>query len=245
MPSFAAFPPTHYSLIDALRSADAGERERALAVVAESYWRPIHSYVRLRWRLSAQDAEDAVQGFLAQAIAEGWLARYDATRARFRTYLRVCIDGHVSRLLAAAIARKRGGGAQVLSLDDDAAAPAGARVPDDRTESELDSMFEREWVRSLCEEALARLERSLASRGRSVVFEVFRRYDVLSAEGAARPTYVQLANALELPVTQVTNHLASARREFRTLLLERLRELTLTESEFRAEARALLGAEHA
>jgi hypothetical protein len=43
--------------------------------------------------------------------------------------------------------------------------------------------------------------------------------------------------------TTVTNRLAAARRDFRRLLLERLRAITSSEAEFREEARAVLGAE--
>ena len=42
-------------------------------------------------------------------------------------------------------------------------------------------------------------------------------------------------------MTDVTNYLAFARREFRRLLLEKLREITSSEEELEAEARALLG----
>ena len=53
----------------------------------------------------------------------------------------------------------------------------------------------------------------------------------------------QLASELAIPVTQVTNYLAFARRELRRLLLERLRSLCATDEEFRLEARELLGAD--
>ncbi|MGH9580978.1 MAG: RNA polymerase sigma factor [Terriglobales bacterium] len=46
-----------------------------------------------------------------------------------------------------------------------------------------------------------------------------------------------------IAVTDVTNHLAWARREFRRIALERLRAMTASEEEFRREARALLGVE--
>jgi len=39
----------------------------------------------------------------------------------------------------------------------------------------------------------------------------------------------------------VTNHLAAMRRQFRRIVLERLRDLTTTDEEFEAEARRLLG----
>ena len=54
---------------------------------------------------------------------------------------------------------------------------------------------------------------------------------------------VILRPSIGLPVTQVTNHLAWARREFRRLILERLRELSASDAEFRSEARELLGVE--
>ena len=50
-----------------------------------------------------------------------------------------------------------------------------------------------------------------------------------------------LAKEYGLTVSQITNYLALARREFRRIVLEKLHELTATEEEFRREARALLG----
>jgi hypothetical protein len=44
-----------------------------------------------------------------------------------------------------------------------------------------------------------------------------------------------------LPVTQVTNHLAWARREFRRLALEALESQCGSDEEYRAEARDLFG----
>ena len=54
------------------------------------------------------------------------------------------------------------------------------------------------------------------------------------------PSYKDLAKELDLSVSNVTNYLAAARREFRRIVLEKLRELTATDEEFRREARALL-----
>ncbi len=43
------------------------------------------------------------------------------------------------------------------------------------------------------------------------------------------------------PPATVTNHLAAMRRQFRAIVLERLRELTSSEEEWEAEAAKLLG----
>jgi len=44
-------------------------------------------------------------------------------------------------------------------------------------------------------------------------------------------------------VSDVTNYLSFARREFRCVALEKLREMTATDEEFRREVRALFGVE--
>jgi hypothetical protein len=56
-----------------------------------------------------------------------------------------------------------------------------------------------------------------------------------------KTSYKALAAEFGLSTTDVTNYLALGRREFRQIVLEKLRELTATDDEFRREARALLG----
>jgi predicted transcriptional regulator len=72
------------------------------------------------------------------------------------------------------------------------------------------------------------------------MFDVFERYDLAEVSGG-RPTYADLARELGLTTTTVTNHLAAMRRQFRRHVLDRLRELTMTDEEFEAEAKRLLG----
>jgi hypothetical protein len=72
-------------------------------------------------------------------------------------------------------------------------------------------------------------------------FALFQRYDVEGPGNPARPTYADLAAGFGLPATQVTNFLALARREFRSIVLDQVRELSASDAEFREEARDLLG----
>jgi hypothetical protein len=121
--------------------------------------------------------------------------------------------------------------------------PLETRAPELIAPDAVDALFEREWVRGLCADALAELRDRLQQRGREIVFRIFERYDVFGAEDEVRPTYAALAGEFMVPVSQITNHLAAARREFREIVLNRLRALTVNDAEFRAEARALLGAD--
>ena len=51
----------------------------------------------------------------------------------------------------------------------------------------------------------------------------------------------QLAREFGVTTATITNYLAAMRRDLRGIVLERLREITSGEREFRNEARALLG----
>jgi hypothetical protein len=106
----------------------------------------------------------------------------------------------------------------------------------------MDEYFHREWIRSLFASAVDALRERCRAAGKDVAFALFDRYDLEGPDAGERLTYAQLASEFALPVTQVTNHLSWARREFRTIVLDRLRDLVGSELEFEAEARALFGA---
>jgi RNA polymerase sigma factor (sigma-70 family) len=224
-------------VLAAVRSDDPEERRQAFAALAEAYWKPAYKYARLRFSLPPDAAEDLTQGFFAEALQKSFFERFDPERARFRTYLRTCLDGYASKARAAAMARKRGGSAVHLPLDFAAAERELARQAGDASDPE--AYFQREWMRALFERALARLRDRCTAAGREVPFQVFHAHDV-DADGAP-PSYAALAERFALPVSQVTNHLSAMRRDLRREVLSCLRELCASEQEFRQEAVALLG----
>ena len=102
-----------------------------------------------------------------------------------------------------------------------------------------EDIFFREWQREMFSLAVADLRAACRESGKDVQFRIFEQYDLAEEE---RPAYAELAAAHGIPVTQVTNHLAWARRELRRLLLERLQPVTSGDRESRAELRTLFGA---
>jgi RNA polymerase sigma factor (sigma-70 family) len=240
------FPRTRRSVLRAVRDGDPEVRCRAWEDLATSYWRPVYRYLRLRWRVSPEEAEDLTQELFARALQKGTFDAYDPARARFRTFLRTCLDGLVANERKAASRLKRGGGQTLLSLDipfDFAAAESEVPLAEPAGGLDPEELFRREWVRDLFATAVERLRRHCEASGRAVQFALFERYDLDGPDGRERLTYADLAAELGLPVTQVTNHLAAARRELRRLVLERLRELSGSKEELRAEAREVLGVE--
>jgi hypothetical protein len=106
--------------------------------------------------------------------------------------------------------------------------------------ADVDELFYQEWVRALFQRAVADLREWASSTGRDVMFTVFERYDLVPPS-EQRPTYAALARELGITPATVTNHLAAVRRQFRRLVLDRLRDLTTSDDEFEAEAKRLLG----
>lgn len=205
----------------------------------EAYWKPVYKYLRLKWRLDPAAAADATQEFFLSVLERDLVARYDPARARFRTYLRLCLDGFVANQLKAEHRLKRGGGAMLLPLDFTTAEGELVRI-EPAAPADVDELFYREWVRALFDRAVAELRARVAASGRQAMYEVFARYD-LADPGESRPSYSDIAAELGLTTTTVTNHLAAMRREFRAIVLERLREITGSEDEWETEARRLLG----
>lgn len=235
------FPVTRLSLVAALASPDASERKKSFDVLVAAYWKPVYKHIRIRWNRSNEDAKDLTQGFFLRALEKEFFAKYDPAKARFRTFLRTCLDGYVANEDKAVRARKRGGDVELVSLDFDAAEGEIARATL-VSRDDAERAFEAEWLRGLLGLAIEALRADCATRGHEVSFRLFERYDLWEGPDE-RPTYERLASELSLPVPTVTNHLRWARREFRRVLLEKLREITVTEDEFRREAREVLGEE--
>jgi len=236
-----AFPATHLSLVRRAASGDSDTRAGAEEALAAVYWAPIYTHVRLTHRQDPADAEDLTQGFFVDALRRGLFARYDPERARFRTYVRRCVDSYVANALEAERRLKRGGAAAFVSID---AAEIEGRLTSEAQSGapDADAVFQREWVRSVFTGAVRRLRERYRETGRVDRLALFERYDLADSDDI-RPTYAELAEERGLRVTQVTNWLAAVRRDFRAIVLDIIRELSGSEDEFRADVRDLLGIE--
>jgi DNA-directed RNA polymerase specialized sigma24 family protein len=231
---------TRLSAVVAAGSADANERARAFETLVTAYWMPLYKYVRIKWNKTTEDAQDLTQGFFAEALEKNFFARYDPAKAKFRTFVRTCLDGFVANDEKASKRKKRGGDQIIVSLDFEEAEHQ-LQVAQPPALSALDDYFEKEWARSVFTLSLDALRKQLETSGKSVHLKLFERYVLDETEERSTAGYKELAKEFGIKTTDVTNYLAYARREFRRIILEKLRELTANDEEFRREARALLG----
>jgi DNA-directed RNA polymerase specialized sigma24 family protein len=238
------FPATRWSAILAARSEDSAERSRALDAIVTAYWKPIYKYLRLRWGKSNEDAKDLTQEFLARLIQKQYLDDFDPAKARLRTFLRVCLDRFLANEAKTSKRLKRGGAARHFSLDFEAAevelSHSKSSLPPAASPQAQDDFLEKEFVRSLFGRTVETLRELCASRGKQLHFQVFEAYDLIDEENG-HPAYADLARKFGLTTADVTNYLAFARREFRSIALVKLREMTSSNAEFHREARALFG----
>jgi RNA polymerase sigma factor (sigma-70 family) len=228
MPSL--FPTTRRSVVHALGSDDAQERTRAFDTLVAIYWKPLYKFARITWGRSPEDAEDLTQAFFARVFERDSLASFDATKAAFRTYLRMLFERHAANESKAAQRIKRGGTTARLDFDE-----AEAELTQS-SDSSPEDLFYRDWVRGVFALAVSRMRDAVSDEQ----FALFEAYDLSDDRTIS---YRELAMRFGIRETTVTNHLSAARRKFREAVLDTLREATATEEEFRAEARALLGSE--
>ena len=234
------FPVTNQSAIAAARSEDHAVRQRAFETILTSYWKPAYKYIRLKWQANNEDAKDLTQGFFANAFENNHFAGYDARKASFQTFLRTCLDGFIANEKKAGKRLKRGGDANHFQLDFLSAEDEIAMQALQAKELNPQDYFHREWVRWMFTMSVDTLRERCVASGRSVHFQLFEAYD-LRDDGDAPVSYASLAKAFDLEPATVNNYLAATRRDFRRIVLDKLREITATDEEFRMEARSLLG----
>jgi RNA polymerase sigma factor (sigma-70 family) len=238
--SAPGFPITRWSIVRGTGSPDLAVRKQAQETLIAGYWKAVYKYIRRRWNIANEDAKDLTQAFFAEATQKSFFDRFDPTKARFRTFLRACVEGFVNKEHRSASRLKRGGGLEKVSLDF-----AGA---DQEFECQLaapaltlDDFFRQEWLRAVFAAALEDLRCQCAAADKTLHFKVFERYDLESEEARAGLTYALLAKELGLSTAQVTNYLAFTRGRFRQLVLDRLRATTGSAEEFEVEVRNLFG----
>ena len=229
------FPMTRPSAVADLLSGDPARHARSLDIVVRAYWKPVYKYLRLKWTVDAEAASDLTQSFFETAIGRDSLAAYDPRRGRFRGFLRACLDRHAIDQHRRASATRRGG--KEIHLD---FATAESELAASSAQADPAAIFDAEWLRHLMQLALERLDAHFGDK-KPIHAKLFREFHI----GDAAPTYAEAAARHGISTADVTNWLHAARREFRRIALELLRELTLDEDDFASEARAVFGIDSA
>ena len=169
----ARFPTTRWSRV--IRAGDpADPRGRAaLEELCRDYWFPLYAFVR-RHGFSAEEAEDIVQGFLADLLERGDLATLDQSKGRFRSFLRAACEHFLANRRDHDRAAKRGGGITIVSINRLDAESRYDREP--AHELTAERLFQRQWALTLVGRVLERLEAEPVQAGKAQFSAVSARW---------------------------------------------------------------------
>jgi len=230
-----AFLTTRWSLILGAKEGGAAGIRDNLETLIRAYWRPVYFYLRRRWRLSNENAKDVTQGFFAHLFQTSALSAVDPGKGTFRGYLLACLRNFQHNLHDAEVARKRGGGQPMQSLEFIRSESGNMESPTTLTPEEE---FDRCWEQTVVREAIGRMKAAYESERKALYFSVFEAYD-LSEEREA--SYTGIAERFGIGVTDVTNYIAHARRRFRSLIEEIVRDSVSDPAEMSEELKHLFG----
>src|SRR5438477_6642253 len=92
----ARFPSTQWSLVGRAGRTSNEHRRDALGVLLHRYMPALRAHLVLAKRMSADHAEDLLQGFVADKIIEkNLLAQAEQARGRFRSFLLAALNHYV------------------------------------------------------------------------------------------------------------------------------------------------------
>jgi len=171
MPGTPEFTPTRWSLISAVRCGDAAKSREALEMLCRSYWYPLYAYVR-RSGHGADDAADLTQGFFAVLVEKELLARADPGRGRLRNFLLTALQHFLRDDWRTQNRLKRGGGAEIISIDEVTAEGLYAREPAHVETPE--KLYHRRWALTLLERTVWSLRDDYVQQGKGELFDALK-----------------------------------------------------------------------
>src|SRR5213594_3255276 len=210
----AAFQSTHWTLVLRARQSDPTETGRkALSDFCEAYWPPLYTFLRLRGHASPE-AQDLVQGFFAHLLEQNTLSRADQKKGRLRTFLLGSLQNFLCNEYDRAHALKRGGGKQIVSIDEhlpeaEAAMMDTAHLSDSRS-------YDLAWASTIVKRAWQQLQDAFETEGKAEWLEVLRPF--VAGGGKTSLSQEEAAVKLGVPIATLRTWLSRLRQRYREAL---------------------------
>lgn len=219
----ADFQPTRWSVVLLAAQSQSLENARsALANFCEAYWSPLYAFVRRRGYAPA-DAQDCVQAFFAHLLEANTLSRVCREKGRLRTFLLGALQHFIAKDYRSAHALKRGGGRQIVPLEDHFVEAEAALCMHAAADESV--IYDQTWAKALTTRAWTHLRDSFIKDGKGALFEELKAF--LSGGSATPPSQEAAAAKLGVPLATLRTHLHRLRQRYRESLRE---EVALTVS---------------
>lgn len=229
-----AQPQTRWSLIARVQTNDPRVRENALNELLAIYYPVLRKYLVAGMGLSPDAAADLLQGFVAEKIlGQDALAGVRVETGRFRNFLLTACRHYVIGEMRKQQARKRAPATALASVEELHSLPSA--------DPSHEHHYNLEWARHTLAEALARMHRECVQKRRTDLWEIFdgRIVQPLLGGGAALPYEALVARYGFQSPTQAFNALITAKRMFKRLLEDVVRDTVETDARVEEEIRDL------
>ncbi len=157
------FVTTRWSLVLAAGEQRDPAARAALDELCRDYWFPIYAFARRRG-YAEEPAKDLTQGFFAQLIQNNSVARADAERGRFRTFLLACFKNFLANEYDKRQAAKRGGNA--VHVDWDLTAAEERLQAASAATADPEQLYLQHWAQTVLAQAKRRVHDSYVDRGK-------------------------------------------------------------------------------
>ena len=210
----APFRTTHWSVVQlAVDGESADAAEEALADFCQAYWPPIYAVLRHRGH-SSSHAQDLTQAFFAHLLEYNTLSRANREKGKLRTFLLGSLQNFLANEYDRAQALKRGGGKQILSLDENFREAEAAVFQTNHADET--SSFDLTWASTVVKRAWRQLEDAFAAEGKARWLEELRPF--VAGGNATPPRQDEVAGRLGIPVATFRTCLMRLRQRYRDAL---------------------------
>jgi RNA polymerase sigma-70 factor (ECF subfamily) len=224
---------THWSVVLSARDPASPRSAEALELLCQTYWFPLYAFVRRRGH-DPHTAQDFTQEFFARLLHRDYLKSAAPEKGRFRTFLLVALKHFLANEWDRQRAHKRGGGATLVSIDQELAESRLAAEPAHHLQPDV--LFDRHWAMTLLDRTLSRLQGEYLSTGRAKLFELLR--GCLARGDSALP-YAEIAARLDLTEAAVKMAVQRLRARYRDLLRAEIADTVAAPGQVEEEIRHL------
>src|SRR3954469_24919000 len=149
--NIVAFPSTHWSLVGRAGEVSPERRREALGILLRRYLSALRAHLVVAKRISADAADDLIQGFVADKIIEqNLLAQAEQGRGRFRSFLLTALDHYAVGRFRHETASKRSPATPLRDIANQLELSADSAEPS--------HVFTLVWARQVIDEAKRRME---------------------------------------------------------------------------------------
>jgi len=225
-----SFQPTRWTLVAQVQKEATPSASKALNELCSIYWNPLYVFARSSGK-SLEDAEDAVQGFLAKGVDKALFAAADRERGKMRNFLLTAFKRYMKDEWVKSMATKRGEG-KVVTMDFAAEEDHFAS----NQEADPTDGFDKRWALMMVQKAQEVVEKKYTSEGKTEFFSAIEG----ALSGELTKTYAQIAAECGVSESSVKVGVHRLRKRFGEALRAEIRDTVANDSEVDDELRHLL-----